>query len=278
MNSSMAIAAFNGRLTTESAIHDLEDLLASVDKKNNHRIKKTMEHLEKSLKDEYWKTDSTLTRKGKKIFEEDRKAVKELKKLIKDKKTQDSVKEVCETVIDELVTTDKALAETALNVAKAYQGTDKKVDKEIKKSEKEMDKAQKELSNTKRDSTPDPRYDKAIDHYKKAWEHAQKAMKKLPELIDEAAVLIQTANSLRAGDIQSAAENFTPSSKDDILLNSNTEEQNQLAEWIENAELIFEKENYKVYRTEWVDEDGETNIVEFIMSPDEAGKWKIISW
>ncbi len=128
--------------------------------------------IEKSLDPKLWETDSALTKKGKKVFDEEKKAVKDLQKLIKDKKVPDSVKVVCENVIDKLLTADKSLAETALNDAKAYEGTDKKVDKEIEKSEKELEKATKELEKGKPD--------KAIDHYKNAWEHAQKAMNKVP--------------------------------------------------------------------------------------------------
>jgi hypothetical protein len=113
--------------------------------------------------------EKSLTKKGKKVFDQEKKAVKILQQLIKDKKVADDVKDVCEEMIDKLVTVDKLLAETALNEAKEYEGTDKKVDKEIEKSEKELKKATKELEKGKPD--------KAIDHYKKAWEHAQHAMK-----------------------------------------------------------------------------------------------------
>ena len=153
----------------ESAIGALSALLSTGDNKTDKRIEKALKHLEKSLDPKLWETDSTLTKKGKKVFDEEKKAIKHLQKLIKDKKVADDVKDVCENVIDELLTADKLLAETALNEAKEYEGNKKKVDKEIEKSEKEFEKATKELEKGKPD--------KAIDHYKKAWEHAQHAMK-----------------------------------------------------------------------------------------------------
>jgi hypothetical protein len=151
------------------AIDALSELLPTGDNKTDKRIKKALKHLEKSLDPKLWETDSTLTKKGKKVFDEEKKAVKDLQKLIKDRKVPDDVKVVFENVIDELLTADKLLAETALNEAKEYEGTDKKVGKEIEKSEKELEKATKELEKGKPE--------KAIDHYKKAWEHAQHAMK-----------------------------------------------------------------------------------------------------
>jgi outer membrane protein assembly factor BamB len=151
------------------AIEALSALFPTGDKKNDQRIQKAIKHIEKSLAPYLWEDDSHLTKKGKKVFREEKEAVKHLQKLINDKKVADSVKDICENVTDELLTADKLLAETALNDAKEYQGTDKKSDKEIEKSEKELEKATKELEKGKPD--------KAIDHYKKACEHAQKAMK-----------------------------------------------------------------------------------------------------
>jgi len=151
----------------------LSELLTTGDDETDKHIQKAIESIEKSLAPELWESDSTLTKKGKKVFDNEKKAVKNLQKLIKDKKVPDYVKDVCENVTDELLTADKLLAETALTEAKAYEGMDKKVDKEIEKSEKELEKATKELEKGKPE--------KAIDHYKKAWEHAQKAMKKVPE-------------------------------------------------------------------------------------------------
>jgi len=159
-----------GKSIKGDAASDLLALLPTVDHKTGKRIKKALKHLEKSLDSKLWENDSTLTKKGKKVFDEEKKAVKELQKLIKEKKVPDSVKVACKNVMDKLVTADKLLAETALNEAKAYPGPDKKIDKEIDKSEKELEKATKELEKDKPD--------KAIDHYKKAWEHARKAMKR----------------------------------------------------------------------------------------------------
>jgi len=157
----------------KDAVSSLRALTLTADNKAAKRIEKALKHLEKSLDPKLWQTDLTLTKKGKKVFDEEKKAVKDLQKVIKDKKVPDPVKKGCMSVIDKMVAADKLLAETALNEANAYPGTDKKFAKEIEKSEREFEKAAKELEKGKPD--------KAIDHYKKAWEHARKAMQKLPE-------------------------------------------------------------------------------------------------
>ena len=107
------------------------------------------------------------SKKGKKVFDETKKAVKDLLKI--SKKSDFGVYPEITNVVDMLVGISEQLATDAIDDAQAFAG-DKKVDKEIKKSNKEMDKAQKELDKGK--------LDKAIDKYKKAWEHAQKALKK----------------------------------------------------------------------------------------------------
>lgn len=173
----MVASLLGGKSIKGDAVSGLLALLPTGGNKTDKRIKKALKHLEKSLDPKLWETDSTLTKKGKKVFDEEKKTVKDLQKLIKDKKVPDDVKDVCKEVIDKLVTADKLLVETALNAAKAYEGTDKKVDKEIEKSEKELAKATKKLEKGKPD--------KAIDHYKKAWEHAQKAIGNLSKSDDD---------------------------------------------------------------------------------------------
>ena len=61
-------------------------------------------------------------------------------------------------------------------------------------------------------------------------------------------------------------------------MNLDSDGQSLLADWLENAMPIREKEKYRAYRTEWIDEEGKNHNIEFIMVKDEAGKWEIISW
>ncbi len=123
---------------------------------------KVIKHIQKSLDDKYWEDDSHLTKKGKKVFEEEEKAVKELMKI---EKKDSSVS----PAIGFLVEADRLLAQIAIDDAVAAGGDAKKIakaEKEIAKAEKEIAIAQKDIDKGK--------YDKAIDHYRKAWEHAQK--------------------------------------------------------------------------------------------------------
>ena len=145
-------------------IDDLSDLSQGSDKKTGKRIQKAIGHLEKSFDGKYWGTDSTLTKKGQKVYDEEKKAVKELKK-IHDPTILDS--------IESIVGIGHCLSQTAIEAAIAAGGGQKEIDRALK----EIGKAQKELDHTRKDGTPDPKYDKAIDHYKKAWKHAQKAIK-----------------------------------------------------------------------------------------------------
>ena len=65
-----------------SMIDALRALIPSGDDHDDKKIEKVIHHLEKSLADKYWATDSTLTEKGKKVFEQDKKAIKELGRLM----------------------------------------------------------------------------------------------------------------------------------------------------------------------------------------------------
>ena len=91
-------------------------------------------------------------------------------------------------------------------------------------------------------------------------------------------VLVRTANYLRAGDIQSAAQSFSRSSKDDVLMNLDSKGRHLLADWLENARPIREAETYRAYRTVWIDEEKNKHNLELSLAKDEAGKWIIISW
>ena len=141
--------------------------------KSQKELDKAIKHIEKSLKLDRWDGDDRLVaKKGKKVFDEERKAVKTLNKIIKDKgKASDpAIADAVSDVIDALVEADRILAQTAIDfVGVAGDPAGNKVAKEIAKADKEMDKALEEIKKGKRD--------KAINKYKKAWEHAQKAIK-----------------------------------------------------------------------------------------------------
>jgi tetratricopeptide (TPR) repeat protein len=142
------------------------------------RIRKAIKHIQKSLdedkkkkkeKNKLWEDDYHLTKKGKKVFNEEKKGAHELMKILKNDDVDPSVKSAAKEAIDFLVAADRALAQKAIDEATDASGDPKKIDKALK----EMEKAQEEIDKEK--------YDKAIDHYKKAWEHAMKAMKKVVE-------------------------------------------------------------------------------------------------
>jgi len=126
------------------------------DKKTDDLIEKAIYHLEKSLADDLWEEDGLhLTKKGKKVFEEEKKAVHELMKI-------EAPPDVS-AEINSLVEADQILAQTAIDDAA---GGDPK---DIAKAQEEMTKALEDID--KGD------FDKAIKHYKKAWDFAQKAVK-----------------------------------------------------------------------------------------------------
>ena len=150
--------------------------LTGNNKHSQKKLDKAIEHLDKSLRVDRWIDGSHLVeKKGKKVFDEEKKAVKHLMKILKDtgKAYDPAIASDVSGVIDRLVNADRLLAEIALEDAKNTPVNDdknqKKVDHEIEKAEKELDKAQQELNKGKSD--------KAIKKYKKAWEHAQHAIK-----------------------------------------------------------------------------------------------------
>ncbi|MBC8448102.1 MAG: S8 family serine peptidase, partial [Chloroflexi bacterium] len=160
-----------------SAIRFLEEIPEPQDPWLVDRVAKAIEHINKSLQPDLWYTDSSLTKKGKKVFDEEKKAVKELMKVLEKADIDQGVTDAASLAIDGLITADQVLASTAItqtieNATEAgcYDNRNddaecQKVLREIARAEEEMDKAKEEIVKDK--------YDKAIDHYKKAWEHAQ---------------------------------------------------------------------------------------------------------
>ncbi|MBT8198000.1 MAG: ExeM/NucH family extracellular endonuclease, partial [Acidimicrobiia bacterium] len=144
-----------GGAGTEKAIEDLQSLLPTGDKNDDKRIGKAIESLEDSLSPEYWAADGYLTEKGKKVFDEHKKAIKELEKVDAPEASD---------VIAALVQVDADLAQGAIDIAVATGGDTK----DITKALKEMVKAEHYLNKGKPDN--------AVDRYKKAWERATKAI------------------------------------------------------------------------------------------------------
>jgi len=162
----------------DSAIANLGEIPEPQDPWLLDRVTKAIEHINKSLQPDLWHTDSSLTKKGKKVFDEEKKAVKELVKILDKANVYQTVTYTTTSLaIDGLITADQVLASTAIEQAIANaeeagcydEGNDdaecQKILRGIARAEEEMDKAKEEIDKGK--------YDKAIDHYKKAWDHAQ---------------------------------------------------------------------------------------------------------
>jgi hypothetical protein len=153
----------------------LTGLKDTTDDKTDKKLDKIIKKINKAMNSKYWDESGNelVSKKGKKVFDETKKAVKDLSKI---SKKSDIVYPEVTNSIGVLVGIAQELATDANDDAQTFAG-DKKADKEIKKSNKEMNKAQKELDKGK--------LDKAIDKFKKAWEHAQKALEKEKEHKDK---------------------------------------------------------------------------------------------
>lgn len=149
----------------EQTLEQLNSIYPTGDKKVDKKLDKAIEHLEKSLDVDLWEDDLHLTKKGNKVFSEEKNAVHELMKIVKG---GGEYSDDAQVAIDSLLGADQLLAQTGYDEAQAYAG-DSKVDKELEKYNKEFEKVGEELAKG--------HYDHAIDHYKKAWEHAQHALK-----------------------------------------------------------------------------------------------------
>ena len=177
---------------TKQAAHDaLTALLPTGDKKADRGIERAMQHIQKSLNEKLWEDDRTLTKKGKKVFSEEKQAVRELMQIVglargnedddsdsddddssdggrggRQEEVDEEVRDAILSVIGDLVSADEVLAGLAIERAIAEGGRAR----EIASAEKEMVRAEREIGRE--------HYDKAIEHYKKAWDHAQKAMRR----------------------------------------------------------------------------------------------------
>jgi len=128
------------------------------------RLKKSIEHVEKSLKDKYWEDDFYLTKEGKKVFDEEKNAVKDLKKIIKEDKNPEDLKADVLDIMIGFVDVDETLAKLELDDAIENNGDPH----ELQEAQKDWDKAQEEIIKE--------HWDHAIDKFKKVWEHAYKAL------------------------------------------------------------------------------------------------------
>jgi hypothetical protein len=155
-----------GRPTKRAVSNDLAAMLPTGDKQTDDRISHAIDHLTKSLHDKLWVDDLALTKKGKKVFNEEKKAVRELLHIQED--TVETARPE-ENAADLLVGVDRDLAQRAIDEAVAAGGDLK----EITHAQKELARAQDEFDRG--------RPDHAIDHYKHAWDHAEKAINKNPE-------------------------------------------------------------------------------------------------
>ncbi|MFQ5476815.1 MAG: hypothetical protein ACE5DT_07295 [Nitrosopumilus sp.] len=154
----------------ENIIQDLEII------KNNSDVKKTkksigsaIKQIEKSLKDKFWKDESTLNFKsGKKVFNADQNAVNKLDKILKNKKESDSIKADILQINIRIAEVDKALVGNGIESIEDIIMSDKgikKIDNAIKKFEKGNE------------FLEDDNYSKANKNYGKAWDQIKKALK-----------------------------------------------------------------------------------------------------
>ena len=153
-----------------AALSDLE-ALSSTNTHTQKALEKAIKHLKKSLKDDRWVDDDNLVaKKGKKVFDEEKKTVKSLNKILKvgGKAFDSGIEGDVSGLIVVLVGVDRDLAFDAIAAANLAAATPpgKKVGKEIAKADSELAKGDAES-----------RPEKAINKFKKAWEHAQKAIK-----------------------------------------------------------------------------------------------------
>ena len=138
-------------------------------------IGKAIVHIRKSLQDELWDTEWTLTDMGKIVFDEEKAAVEILMKVREAADTDPAIKDSALAAIRHLAAADRTLASTAINQAIAtaqaagcytthsYRSNCGKLLHKIALAQQEMVSAEKEMANR--------RYDKAIDYYKRAWQH-----------------------------------------------------------------------------------------------------------
>jgi hypothetical protein len=149
----------DARAMKQGARATLAGLLPTGTSKTDRAIEKALRDIDKSLAADLWQDGFHLTKKGNKVFDEERQAVIELLKI-------ESPPAAIAGVVASLVAADAVLADVAIDEAVAANG-----------DPKELERAQAAYAAGSAETKPE----KAIEHFKKAWNHAMKAIKKAVE-------------------------------------------------------------------------------------------------
>lgn len=163
------------RVRKQKIRDDLAALMPTNSGRDDRRVEKAIEHIDKSLRGDRWSDDALLVAKdGKKVFSEEAKAADELLEV----RGTDVLRFVLL-----LVDIDHQLASAAISeTRKIYTGAEcesastgacKKAARELLAAEKEIADAAAAFANAD--------YVKAIDEYGKAWYRSDKALKMLSE-------------------------------------------------------------------------------------------------
>ena len=146
----------------QGVLDKLEQLKAdSNNKKTDKRLDKVIASIQDSLDEKLWIDETHLdSKKGKKVFDKEKKAVKELQKIIEKDESIDI--SLAQMTIDDLCEADKILAQTAID------DVNDPDNKKIIDANKKMTAAQSEIDKNK--------CDKAIGKYKDAWKKAQNVL------------------------------------------------------------------------------------------------------
>ncbi|HEX9824844.1 MAG TPA: Ig-like domain-containing protein [Actinomycetota bacterium] len=143
------------------------------------RLRKAAEHIRKGLKADLWASEDELTDKGKKTFEEDRKALKELERVLDQQgiseELRDSVLEVIEDLLlpaNEVLATDMIdraveAAGAASCIRQVLAGKCREVWREIDRANQAMTKAGQAIAGFD--------YETGLHHEGDAWHHGNKA-------------------------------------------------------------------------------------------------------
>ena len=147
----------------------LADLIAlragATDHSDQDHLDDAIDHIQDSLADSLWFDDNHLiSKKGKKVFDEEEDACEKLNDILEDIEDDDSDLSAAtiKGFIDRLVAIDRALAVISVDEAEAGGANPKK----IKEDREEIEDGDKDAAKGK--------CDKAIKHYRDAWAHAVK--------------------------------------------------------------------------------------------------------
>jgi len=85
-------------------------------------------------------------------------------------------------------------------------------------------------------------------------------------------------NNLTQGNIAAAKVYFSTGKVSDFdeLGNFTPDRLNLLRDWIQNAALIKDTSDYRVYLTNWIDQNGVSQEIKFMMIPNKLGEWKLL--